>query len=247
MSGQPLPDNPFVTAIIPAHNEADRVGQTAQAARRAGADQVIVVDDASTDGTAEAARAAGADEVITLSRRAGKGGALNAVLPRAQGGYLLLLDADLGECAGLAETLVAAVRDGRCGMAVALFPELAGDGPRRGGGFGLAQAAARGGIRRLTGADFRAPLCGQRALDRRVVEGMGGFFPGFGVETALSGWAAAGGWRVLEIPLSMTHRRTGKTLRGLLHRARQFADICRALLWLVTARSRARAAGKPGV
>jgi len=67
---------PLVLAVVPAHNEAGRVGTVVQglAAQRL---PVLVVDDGSTDGTAEEARAAGA-VVLSLSPNRGKGEALKA-------------------------------------------------------------------------------------------------------------------------------------------------------------------------
>src|SRR5439155_26502525 len=50
-----------VCALIAARNEADRIGATVSALRSLpGVEDVVVVDDASTDGTASAALAAGA-------------------------------------------------------------------------------------------------------------------------------------------------------------------------------------------
>ena len=45
-----------VSVLVPAFHEADRIGQTVQAALALpGVIEVIVIDDGSTDGTAEAA------------------------------------------------------------------------------------------------------------------------------------------------------------------------------------------------
>jgi glycosyltransferase involved in cell wall biosynthesis len=64
-----------VVALIPAHDEASRIGRVVAAACRQL--PVIVVDDGSSDGTAAAAEAAGA-EVIRQSPNQGKGAALRA-------------------------------------------------------------------------------------------------------------------------------------------------------------------------
>jgi len=74
--GNPLPTDPSpILALIPAHNEAGRIGRVV-----AGVLPflpVLVVDDGSTDATAEEARAAGA-EVLCQSPNQGKGTALQA-------------------------------------------------------------------------------------------------------------------------------------------------------------------------
>lgn len=84
-----------VIALIPAHNEADRVGAVV-AALRAQSLEVLVVDDGSDDDTAAAARAAGA-EVLRLDANRGKGGALKAGFQQVLAGdrqLVLTMDAD---------------------------------------------------------------------------------------------------------------------------------------------------------
>ncbi|MEI6914527.1 MAG: glycosyltransferase family 2 protein [Armatimonadota bacterium] len=238
-----------VSVLIPAFNEHDRVFDTVRGAKSLqGVGEVIVIDDASQDSTSAVASEAGADYVIRLEHNCGKGGALDAGLARAKSPYILMLDADLGSSASMAQPLIDPVMHGDCDMTVAIFPELfralsqapLPDAPSKKGGFGLALKLARWGIHRLTGAELIAPLSGQRCLDRRIVESMGGFGRGFGVETAMSGWAAMGGWRVGEIEVQMSHRRTGKDLAGFRHRFRQLIHIARALKWLAGARFRAK-------
>ena len=59
-----------VTAIIPALNEAERIGATIDAARAAGVAEVIVADGGSGDGTVEIARAHGATILTGETMRA---------------------------------------------------------------------------------------------------------------------------------------------------------------------------------
>ncbi len=213
-----------VSAIIPAYNEAERVGETVWALVRAAvADEVLVVDDGSRDGTAAAAAAAGAS-VLRLPANAGKGAALDAGVARARGDVLLFLDADLGATAGAAGALIEPVLDGRADMAVAVFPR------RRGGGFGLTVGLARWGIRRLVRLRLEAPLSGQRALLRSVYGAIGRCAPGFGVEVGLTVDAARAGFRVVEVPADLDHAVTGRDLAGFIHRGRQFVAVWRALL-----------------
>lgn len=90
-----------VSVIIPARNEAALIGQTIAAAlaaaeRFAGEAEVIVVDNASTDGTAAIAASYAAHPRLRLigCDRLGSAAARNAGAHAAQGAVLVFLDAD---------------------------------------------------------------------------------------------------------------------------------------------------------
>ncbi len=108
------------TVLIPAYNEAARIGRVVEVARQAGLPE-LVVDDGSSDATAQAAAQAGA-QVLRLSQNQGKSQALAAGLAQVQTPYLLLLDADLvGLKAEHLEALLAPVRSGQLDMAIGVF------------------------------------------------------------------------------------------------------------------------------
>jgi len=230
-----------ISAIIPAYNEGDLVGETVRATLNIpGVTEVIVVDDGSTDDTAENACAAGAHRVITLKENRGKGGALNEACPSAEGDIFLLLDADLGSSAGEADKLLEPILRGDADMTIAIFGKLpveasssSADGsPKlaaRSGGFGTVMKVAKFGIKALTGKRIVAPLSGQRALKREIIEKAGGFAPRFGVEVALTIDALRLGYRIVEVPVAMVHRPSGRDWRGFMHRGRQLLNVMRAL------------------
>lgn len=227
-----------VSVIIPAYNEADVISETVRAALGIpGVSEVIVVDDGSSDATAEVARAAGADSVLALQQNLGKGGALNKAWPLATGEILLLLDADLGPSAGEAADLLKPLFEDEADMAVALFNKSvsldASDGgpslTSGSGGFGLVMRTARFGIWAFTRQHVASPLAGPRALRREIIEKAGGFAPRFGVEVALTIDALRLKYRVVEVPVSMAHRASGRNLRGFMHRGSQLMDIVRTL------------------
>lgn len=86
---------PVVSCIIPAWNEADRIGAVLEAViGHPDLVEVIVVDDASTDATASIALEKGA-RVLHHARNRGKSAAVASGLEAAQGDLILLLDADL--------------------------------------------------------------------------------------------------------------------------------------------------------
>jgi hypothetical protein len=55
------------------------------------------------------------------------------------------------------------------------------------------------------------------------------FAPGFGVEVAMTLDAVAAGLRVVEVPLDLRHKPTGRTVAGIVHRGRQAGSIAREL------------------
>ena len=74
--------------------------------------EVLVLDNASTDGSADAARAHPAvDELVALERRAGKAENDSTLLRRARGRYALLLNEDSELRSGAVAALVAALDD----------------------------------------------------------------------------------------------------------------------------------------
>ncbi|HPP73768.1 MAG TPA: glycosyltransferase family 2 protein [Armatimonadota bacterium] len=219
-----------VAALIPAYNEADRITETVIAARALeGVSEVVVIDDGSTDDTAEKASSAGADRVVRLEKNSGKGAALMAGVKSTEAEIVLMLDADLASSASAAGALLEPVLSGQVDMTIAVLPSVKGSG-----GFGFAVKLSRWGIRKSTGHVMKAPLSGQRALKREIIQRMGGFDPGFGVETGLTIDAFKMGYTVEEVPVEISHRTTGKSVKGFIHRGKQFKDIFRALVvrWL---------------
>lgn len=75
-------DRGLVVALIPAHNEQDRIGKAIRSLdeQTSKPDLTIVVADGCTDRTALAAQAAGADVFVTVGNEHRKAGALNQVL-----------------------------------------------------------------------------------------------------------------------------------------------------------------------
>jgi len=219
-------------AIVPAYNEEGRVGATVRSLLESGAvDRVVVVDDGSKDATGAEAEAAGA-AVIALRKNRGKGGALTEGIAAVDAAAYLLADADLGETAGRLAALVERVASGGAHLAIAQF-----DTP---GGFGLAKGLARAGIRLLTGETFKSPLSGQRAIAREALDAVWPLPVGWGVEVAMTVKALWKGFTVVEVPVELTHRATGRDAAGFLHRGRQCAAVLRTLCELGLSRGRAR-------
>jgi glycosyltransferase involved in cell wall biosynthesis len=221
-------------ALVPAHNEAERVGATVSALHKLpGVAEVLVVSDGSTDATAARALEAGA-HCLDLPRNFGKGDALNAglaaLMERVAEGLtpqpeaLLLADADLGDTAVGLQALLAPVVAGTADVAVADLPPQPGAG-----GFGVAMGMARWGMQRASGRRLNEPLSGQRAVRWSALPLLIPFAPGFGVEVAMTMDALRAGLRVIEVQVDLRHAATGRDLAGVLHRGRQAGAIVREL------------------
>jgi glycosyltransferase involved in cell wall biosynthesis len=220
-TGKPL------AVIVAARNEADRIGATLAALRAALPGAALwVADDASTDGTAEAAMAAGA-QVVSRGRPHGKGANVTAAAEAALSAepapeLVLLCDGDLGASAAELAALVDAVERSDCDLAVAAFSR------RVGGGFGAALGFARWAIRRRCGLETSAPISGQRAMRVEVLRAALPFARGYGMEVGMTIDAVRAGYRLREYELDLSHRATGRSLSGFVHRGRQLADFARA-------------------
>lgn len=219
-----------VAVLIPAFNEAERVGATVLAAYGIpGVRNVVVVDDGSHDDTALLAEQAGA-KVVRLTSNVGKGAALEAGASRVEGAAIvMLLDGDLASSADQATLLLQPILAGEADMTVAAFPR-----PEGKAGFGLVKGLARAGIARLGGGFVAdAPLSGQRAMTAECLSAVRPFATGYGVEVTLTVRALRAGLRVVEVPTTMSHAATGRDLSGFIHRGRQFVHVVLALLRLV--------------
>lgn len=219
---------PDTLIIVTARDEADRIEATLEALSRAFPNAgVWVADDCSSDETASLARCAGAT-VVSAERPLGKGGAATLAAREvvgagrgSSGAVVLLCDGDLGESAQLLRALTDAVRAQSCDLAVASFAR------RVGGGFGVALGFARWAIERRCGLRLDAPISGQRAIRAEVLGDLLPFADGFGMEIGMTIGAVRAGLTVREVEVDLTHRATGKTAAGFVHRARQLRDFVR--------------------
>ncbi|MEW5826070.1 MAG: glycosyltransferase family 2 protein [Candidatus Bipolaricaulota bacterium] len=205
-----------VSAVIPAYNEAERIGAVLGPVLDSRlVDEVIVVDDGSTDGTADAARCFPV-KVVSLPENRGKASALEAGVAEAKSDVFLFLDADLvGLRPEHVDRLVRAYVDGGLDMVVGVFS----DGRRN---TDLAQK-------------INPYASGQRVLPRRLWERANENVHkmNFGIEIALSRLAAKEGWAKEYVKLDgVTHvlkEEKRGFARGLADRLRMYGDM---LKWL---------------
>lgn len=221
-----------VAVIIPAKDEARRIGATVRAARAIPyVDMVLVVDDGSLDNTEHVAREAGA-VVVRHSHNRGKAAAMEtgaAVVAMRDSEdrparLLLFIDGDLGETAVNTAPLISPVLTGETDMSIALLPPQPGAGGR-----GIVVRTARRAVASMTGWTPTQPLSGQRCLTREAFEAGTPLAHGWGVETGLTIDLLRQGFSALEVPCDLRHRPSSPNLRGTMHRAAQYRDVLLAI------------------
>jgi dolichyl-phosphate beta-glucosyltransferase len=115
----------YLSVIIPAYNEEQRIGNTLRAIhaylqQQPYSAEIIVVDDGSQDGTASLVRAYDTTPPIYMlqnDRNRGKGFSVRQGFLHARGEYLLFSDADLSTPIEEVETLLAALYES-CDIAI---------------------------------------------------------------------------------------------------------------------------------
>ncbi|MDK2824558.1 MAG: hypothetical protein PWQ67_1530 [Clostridia bacterium] len=209
-----------VTTLIPAFNEAESITKTIFSLKKIKEiNQIIVIDDGSSDNTGELAENTGV-QVISLAINKGKGNALNIGAKFIKEDIVALVDADLKNTAIEITKLIEPVINGKSDMAIAVFPPASTKG-----GFGLVKKAASLGLKILTKKDFKAPLSGQRVMTRQVFENLLPLASGFGVEVGMTVDAIAKGYKIIEVDTNMAHAETGRNWVGFLHRGTQLKDV----------------------
>jgi len=181
-----------VSVCLPARDEAATIGAVIESSvlphlAPGGSglvDELVVVDDGSTDATAEIARGAGA-RVVSRQPGGDKGRAMAAAFEASVGDVVVFLDADVENAnADFVPRLVGPLFIYEA-VLVKGFYERPFNGQPSGGGR-VTELLARPLIELLFPAlvDVRQPLAGETAAHRWVFEKVG-FAPGYGVEIGL--------------------------------------------------------------
>lgn len=214
-------------AVVPVFDEAPTIAAVVHALRALC--PVIVVDDASTDGSGERARAAGATRVVRHARRSGKGGALRTGFSVALGAgaeRVATLDGDgQHDPADLGRLLRAARRLPRALVLGNRLDDPGGDAmpPLR----RLAVEAADRAVSRVGGVRVRDSQCGFRIYPAGLLAEVGIAHGGFVLETAILVRAVRAGYPLVSVPVRRLYP------PGRVSRFRPVADAARIGWFLV--------------
>jgi glycosyltransferase involved in cell wall biosynthesis len=198
----------MVVAVIPAYNEERFIGSVVLKVLQY-VDQVIVVDDGSTDDTASIARTAGAI-VVQHEVNRGKGVALNTGFKKAKDLFVpdavVILDGDWQHRPEELPNLIRPVLQGGADLVIGsryLEKETASEVP-------LQRVVGHWGFTALINALSGTPLTdsqsGFRAFSPRALESTWFSSQGFSVESEMQFLARDYGLKVLEVPISIRYQ-----------------------------------------
>ena len=205
-----------IAALVPAFNEEKTIRRTIHVLQHVDLiDEIIVVNDGSTDRTAEIVAEELGVTLINLHENKGKGGAVRAGLDRTQADVVLLLDADL---VGLRRShivdLIKPVITGRAKTTMGVFTE---------------------GRTMTDLAQFVAPmLSGQRAILRELIDDIDIEDSRFGIEVVINRYLEEKGVSIYEVDLENLSQYTKEEklgfMRGLAARAVMYYDVAKILI-----------------
>lgn len=214
-----------ICAIIPVYNEEDRIYGTINGLKQIKCiDKIIVIDDGSSDNTCALVRKYNI-ECVRLNKNKGKGGAIKEGLKIIDSEYYVFIDGDLGYTSREIVNLINPVINGECDIAIGKFESL-----NKKIGFGLVKHLAKAGIKFYTGTSIDSVLSGQRVYTKESLNLIEYIPDRYGIEVAMTIQSINKGLEIKEVYVEMSHRVTGRDIKGFFHRGKQFKDILLTLL-----------------
>ncbi len=209
--------NQKVTVIIPAFNEETRIRTVLEVVKESDVvDEIIVVNDGSTDKTAEVTTSFSGISLINKVKNEGKGAALIDGVNRSDAGIVVFIDADLlglrpKHIRDLVQPLL---QDSELMMTVGKF--------------------SGGRLRTDLSQTLVPSISGQRALRRSFIEGVDLSNTRFAIEMALTEYAQKTGAKVQEVIMyDVTHVMKEEKLgmmKGTWARLGMYSDMLRHYL-----------------
>jgi glycosyltransferase involved in cell wall biosynthesis len=203
-----------VLAGIAAYNEARYVGSIVLQARQY-VDEVIVVDDGSTDNTARVAELAGAT-VIHHSENKGKGAAIQSILAEAKKrnpDAVVLLDADAQHNPNEIPALIKPIAEG-FDLVIGSREAQKDKTPRY---RRIGQKVVLRSTRLASKANISDSESGFRALSPKAINELELKANGFAIESEMITLAADKNLKITEVPISNIYTKDGSTLHPIVH------------------------------
>jgi glycosyltransferase involved in cell wall biosynthesis len=213
----------MVLLVLPAYNEEASLAPTVESCRLVvHPEDILVVDDGSTDATPDVARRLGV-RYAHLPVNLGIGGAVQTGYRYALGGghrIVVQVDSDGQHDPRDVPALVEPVREGRCDMAIG-SRYLTADGFRSSWTRRLGSRLLSVAIRASTGVRILDCTSGFRAVNRRVIESFARYYPADYPEPESLAIVLHAGGTVHEVPVVMRAREHGvssiKPLDGAIY------------------------------
>ena len=215
----------FISVIMPAYNEGKRIRSTLENLLEVDlVEEIIVINDGSKDNTREEILSIDNDKIklITLNKNKGKGNAINLGLKMVDENSTIIgfLDADLEDSSKEAKKLIEPILEKKSEVTIAKFPS-----PQKKGGLGLVKKLAKESVVEMTGKELDSTLSGQRFFRREVLANFKEIPFGYGVEVGMTIDILNNGFNIEEVPVDMHHNETGRTIKGFIHRGKQYHHI----------------------
>jgi glycosyltransferase involved in cell wall biosynthesis len=203
-----------ILAGIAAYNESSYVGSIVLQARQY-VDEVIVVDDGSTDNTASVAELAGA-AVIRHDKNRGKGAAIQSILAEAKKinpDILVLLDADAQHDPADIPALIKPITEG-FDLVIGSREAQKDKTPRY---RRIGQKVIFRSSRIASKANIIDSESGFRALSPKAIKELDLKAHGFAIESEMITHAADKNLKITEVPISNIYTKDGSTLNPIRH------------------------------
>jgi dolichyl-phosphate beta-glucosyltransferase len=231
------PGEVFLSVIIPAYNESQRIPATLRQVTSyleslGRVCEVVVVDDGSRDDTVALVEKFGREvpglRLVRHAVNCGKGAAVRNGMRNARGEYLLFSDADLSAPIEEAGPILQQLERGYDVVIGSRGLKREWIGVRQSGFRETAGKLFNRVMRFLTGLDFRDTQCGFKAFRRSAAQAIFAAqrIEGFGFDVELLYLARKFGYRSLEVPVHWNHSAATK-VSPLRDGVRMFFDLLR--------------------
>lgn len=220
--------SPRLVAVLPAYNEERFIGSIVIKTKEL-VDQVIVIDDGSTDMTAIIAQAAGA-LLVKHPKNMGKGVALNSGFLKARqlgASIVVTIDADGQHLPEQICSVIAPIEAGEADIVIgSRYLELHSEVPRH---RIWGHKAFTFLTNQASGASVTDSQSGYRAFSARALEMVSFLSNGFSVESEIQFIASENALRLVEVPITIRYE--SKPKRPV---TRQGLEVLNGLLYMVS-------------